>query len=202
MGNLPIIRVMFTCGWCGTHYQSWKNQCQSCGGPMPPPPGMDAGPEPPPAPRRLPEGFALRVRLTGNLPIIMGLIISFVGGFLTLALVGAKSWLALFPGFFLVVGLSLTWHGVTSASRVLDAFRNGRAIKGRIASVRTDTTTKVNGQHPWEIVYSFQAEGHPYEGKVTTFEAAAANRFYGSPPVWVLVVEGVPERNTLYPPVK
>lgn len=193
---------MFTCGWCGTHYQTWKSQCASCGGPMPPPPGMDAGPEPPPPPRRLPEGFALRVRVTHNVSFIIGLVISLSCGLITAAFAAAKTWAALLPGVFLLGGLFLTWHGIKHASRVLDAFRNGRAIKGKIASVREDKTTKMNGRHPWDILYTFEAEGHHHDGKISTFEAATANRFYGSPPVWVLVVDGLPERSTLYPPVK
>lgn len=77
----------------------------------------------------------------------------------------------------------------------------GRAVKGRIASVQEDRSVAANGQHPWRIVYSFEAYGHQYEGKTQTWEAATSNRFRGSPGV-VLAVECNPERNTLYPPIR
>jgi hypothetical protein len=163
---------------------------------------MDLGPEPPEPPRKLPDGFALRVRLTRNVPMIIGLGFTLIGGFMTVAMISVKTWAALFPAFFLLGGLGMLKMGFQEGVRVLDAFRHGRAVRGKAASVREDTQTTVNGRHPWEIIYTFEAEGQPYEGKVTTFEAATANRFYGQPPVWVLVVEDNPERNTVYPPIR
>lgn len=169
---------------------------------MPPPPGMDAGPEPPPPPRKLPEGFALRVRLTRNLPMIIGLVFTFLGGMMTLAMIGAKTWAALFPGFFLLGGLGMLKMGIQQGSQTLDAFRNGLAVKGRAASVRQDMQTTVNGRHPWEIIYTFESEGYPREGKTMTWEVETANRLQCGAPLWVLVVEGNPERNTVYPPIR
>jgi hypothetical protein len=163
---------------------------------------MDIGPEPPAPPRKLPSGFAMRMRLTGNVTTIIGLVFTGFGGLLTLAMINAPSWAILFGAFFLLAGLLMVKAGLGTANRILDAFKNGRAVKGKVSTVRQDTTTKVNDRHPWDIVYTFESEGHPYEGKMQTFETATANRFQGWPPVWVLVVEGDPERNTLYPPVK
>jgi hypothetical protein len=193
---------MFTCGWCGKHYQSWKNQCDSCGGRMPAPPGTELGPEPPPAPRKLPEGFALRVRLTRNFPLMAGLAFTILGGGMTAAMIGLKTWAALFPAFFFLGGIGMVRVGIQEASRTLDAFRNGRAVRGKVACVREDKQTAVNDRHPWDIIYTFEEGGHAYEGKMSTFESATANRFRGGLPVWVLVVDGVPERNTLYPPIR
>lgn len=169
---------------------------------MPPPPGMDMGPEPPPPPRKLPEGYALRLLLTENIVTILGIGVTFVGVVATLSMIRAISWAILVGGLFLFVGLSMLRSGLRSGSRTLDAFKNGRPIRGRIASVRQDTSTRVNGRHPWEITYTFEYGGHPHEGKAQTFESATANRLWGGPPVWVLVVENKPERCSLYPPVK
>ncbi|RBP43859.1 hypothetical protein DES53_105258 [Roseimicrobium gellanilyticum] len=193
---------MFTCGWCNKHYRNWVSQCESCGGPMPPPPGMDIGPEPPAAPRKLPSGFAMRMRVTGNITTIIGLIFSGVACLMTLAMIGAKNWAALIGGSMLLGGLLMVKAGLGSANRILDAFKNGRPVRGKVASVREDPNTTVNGRHPWDIVYTFESGGHQYEGKMQTYETATANRYQGWPPVWVLVVDGDPERNTLYPPVK
>ncbi|HSI64930.1 MAG TPA: hypothetical protein VLE43_17520 [Candidatus Saccharimonadia bacterium] len=169
---------------------------------MPPPPGMDAGPAPPPPPRKLPAGFATRMRLTGNVLVIIGLVFAGFGGILTLALAGAGKWAALIGVVIFAGGFLMVKSGIQSANRILDAFKNGLAVKGRVGSVRQDTTTTVNGRHPWEIVYTFESGGHEHEGKMITFEPATSNRYQGRPPVWVLVVENQPERNTLYPPVK
>jgi hypothetical protein len=169
---------------------------------MPPPPGMDIGPEPPSPPRKLPSGFATRMRLSGNVTTIFGLVFTGFGALLTLAMIGAKSWAVVFGGAFALGGLLMLKSGLQSANRILDAFKKGRAVRGKVSTVRQDTTTKVNDRHPWDIVYTFESGGHQYEGKMQTFETATANRYQGWPPVWVLVVEGDPDRNTLYPPVK
>jgi hypothetical protein len=193
---------MFTCGWCGTHFQTWKSQCDSCGGRMPPPPGMDAGPEPPPPPRKLPKVFAMRVRFTRNWMLIAGLVCLVIFLAMINVLLDYQNFAAAFlPVLFLVGGIGGIIQGVQRATRVLDAFRNGRAVKGKIASVREDKQTTMNNKHPWNIVYTFESGGHHYEGKVTTFETDTANRLQGGPPVWVLVVEGNAERNTVYPPI-
>lgn len=133
---------------------------------------------------------------------MVGLGFTVVGCIMALAMVAAPWWALCFPGLLLLGGLSMLKHGIQGANRILDAFRNGRAVKGRAASVQQDRSISVNGQHPWQIVYTFECGGHAYEGKTQTWEAATSNRFYGSPPVWVLVVENDPERNTLYPPIK
>lgn len=193
---------MFTCGWCNKHYKSWISQCESCGGPMPPPPGMDAGPGPPSAPRTLPRGFAFRMFWSRNVNTIMGAIFTVVSGLFTLSSIAARSWWALLCGLFLFGSAQLLFHGIRTARHILDAFKNGRAVKGRIESVREDHTTTINGRHPWDITYSFQSGGQAYDGKMQTYETATANRYQGRPPVWVLVVDNAPERNTLYPPIR
>lgn len=163
---------------------------------------MDAGPLPPAPPRKLPKGFELRIRLTRNVPLIIGMGFTLVGALMTVSFFLAKPWIAVFPGFMLLAGLLMAWNGIVQGARTIDAFRNGEAVKGKIASVRQDMQTKINNRHPWNVVYSFQDGDYTYEGKTMTMEAETANRFYGAPPVWVLVVKGQPERSALYPPVK
>ena len=34
---------MHTCIWCITSYVNWQNQCQQCGGPLPPPNSLGPG---------------------------------------------------------------------------------------------------------------------------------------------------------------
>jgi hypothetical protein len=169
---------------------------------MPPPPGMEIGAPPPPAPRKLPEGYAFKQRVLGNPFTLIGGAFTLVGWVMGLAMLAAPGWVLLIPGFLLIGGIMMLWRGLQTANRGLDAFQNGKAIQGRISDVRQDTGTKVNGRSPWIITYTFDHDGHAYEGETSTWETATANRMYGKPPVWVLVVEGNPARNTMYPPLK
>jgi hypothetical protein len=101
-----------------------------------------------------------------------------------------------------VLGGVLLRYGRKEAARVLNAFRHGRAIKGSIAEVQLDSSTTVNGRHPWRIIYTFRTDaGETHEGSAVTFDSTAPNRQAGQS-VWVLVVDGQPEQNTIYPPVR
>jgi hypothetical protein len=193
---------MFTCGWCGTHYSSWKNRCDSCGGPMPPLPGTELGPEPPPAPRELPKGFEWRQKWLGNPLALGGAIFLIVGLVLFLVFILVLPVAALFPLLFVALGWVIMRTGRKQSQRILDAFRLGRAVKGAITTVQVDSTLQVNGQYPWRIHYTFPtADGRTHESYATTFDTTAPNRQAGQQ-VWVLVLDDQPEQNTIYPPVK
>lgn len=191
---------MITCGWCGTNYLVWQSHCRSCGGALPPPAGMDAGPPPPAAPRKLPEGFTTRTVF--NPMMLLGLGFTGVGGLMTGFFVSVKSWAALFPGFFLLGGIGMIKQGIVHAVRTLDAFRNGTAVLGKIATVEIELDTQSAGQKPWIIIYAFELDGQIHEGKLTTLDSSIAEQFRKHQPVWVLAVKGNPARNTLYPPVR
>jgi len=169
---------------------------------MPPPPGMELGPPPPDSPRILPKGYAFRIMLSNNLATMLGLILSAFGGLTLIGTITARSWGAVVPGCILLVGLSALQYGLKEARNTLAAFRRGKAVKGTVTSVRSDPTTRINGRHPWDIVYSFDVDGQIFEGKTQTPDAETSNRLQGRPPAWVLYVEDAPERNTIYPPVK
>ncbi len=181
---------------------SWQNQCDSCGGLLPPPPGKELGPPPPAAPRPLPKGFALRTRLTSNMATLIGgafLLIAFMMG---LPMVVQKLWLpALIPAFFALGGFGMVRHGLAHANGILRAFRHGVAEKGKIASIGKDTTQSVNNVHPWKLVYHFPVNGHMHEGKVISFDSTIGKRMPGQP-LWVLYLPDQPDLSTLYPPVK
>jgi hypothetical protein len=141
------------------------------------------------------------VGFTHNWFLLIGLGCCFMG----LTMIGAilqRVWAGVLPVLFFAVGISFITQGIKRAIRVLDAFRNGVPIKGLVTSVKEDQTTTVNGKHPWIIVYTFEMEGYQRQGRTVTFDAETATRLWGRVPVWVLAVEGNPERSTLYPPVK
>lgn len=193
---------LLTCGWCGTHFQQWQNRCTSCGGPMPPPPGATLSEEPPPAPRQLPKGFATKQRWLGNVPALVGGIFLLVGLVQFLVFIFVLPLFAFFPLLFVIMGWLMMRHGRKNAQRLINAFQNGRAVKGTISEVYHDTSIQVNGRSPWRIVYTFTAaDGEQIEGYARTFDSSAQQRQHGQP-IWVLVNDNKPEENTIYPPVK
>jgi hypothetical protein len=177
---------------------------------MPPPPGTDAGEPPPPIPRAVPKPFERKIRYSGNVSFIAGAILLVVGvlqGTL-FAMIGATTGMSAFvwvgPGILIFMGLLgavFLVHGRGKAEGILKAFREGRAVVGRIVDVHRDTSIQVNGRSPWAIVYSFTADGREIEGKAQSWDIGAQGRSAGRP-VHVLYVPGDAEHSTLWPPVR
>jgi hypothetical protein len=192
---------MITCGWCNTHYTGWKKNCDNCGGPMPPPPGSDPGPEPPDTPRKLPKGFAFRTLWSRNLLVIIGGVFFGGGALMSSLMLMAKTWAVLFPAFFVVGGFFMFLHGRKVAKGILRAFRHGKAVAGKVYQVSLDTTQSINERHPWRLVYHFPVDGQNHEGVLTSYDSTVGTRGSGQP-VWVLYVEDDLDQNTLYPPLR
>lgn len=192
---------MTTCGWCGTSYAQWQSKCDSCGGPLPPQPGMGIGPAPPSAPRQLPKGFAFRVKWSRNFPVLAGLFCCIISSLMLTAMVSAKTWFAVVPALFVFLGICLFWSGRKRAVGIIRAFRRGSLSEGSIVSVRLDTTQSVNGRHPWKLTYQFPVEECLHEGTLVSFDSTVGNRG-GGQPVWVLYMPDDPSQSTMYPPVK
>ena len=191
---------MHKCPWCTTSYVNWQSKCGQCGGPLAPPPGMEIGPPPPPTPRKLPPAYVRRVRWTSNLPVLIGGGFFLFGLLLFIPMVANRLWAALLPAFFMLGGGSMFRYGWRQASGVLQAFRHGRAVEGRVHRVSWDTSTTVNGEHPWKLVYVFTADDMRREGIITTFDSTAGERSSGQP-LWVLYDEADPSRSAIYPPL-
>lgn len=168
---------------------------------MPPLPGMEIGPPPPPAPRTLPKGFALRTRLTGNIATWIGLIFFGFGSFMTTAVFFANPWFALFPLLFALGGFGMLRYGLIQAKHTLKAFKQGTAIAGNVHSLSSDTTQTVNGKHPYKLIYHFQLNGNLHDGSVVSFDSTLSKRRSGQP-LWILYLPDDPTKNTLYPPVR
>lgn len=192
---------MITCGWCGTKYSGFQPNCKNCGGALPHPPGMDAGEPPPDPPRRLPKGFERRVLWTHNVFALVGGIFLLVGVPLMIGMVFVHPLAPLIPLIHCTLGYFLLRHGRGKAKRMLNAFVNGKAIRGDIKDVFEDTSISVNNRHPWAIAYGFDVQGQIYEGTARTWDADARLRSRGQH-IWVLAIESDPEQNTIYPPVK
>jgi hypothetical protein len=169
---------------------------------MPPLPGMELGPEPPSAPRELPKGFEQRQKWLGNPLALVGGIFLLVGLIIFSVFIFVLPLFAFFPFLFIALGWFIMRAGRRMADKVINAVRNGRAVKGNVTEVHKDLSTEVNGRNPWRIHYAFTArDGQVHEGSASTFDSTASSRQPGQP-VWVLVVDDHPEQNTIYPPVK
>jgi hypothetical protein len=192
---------MIKCGWCGTNYVNWKSHCDSCGGPLPAPPGLNLGEPPPPAPRALPRGFAFRQRWSRNIATIVGVVFALGGVVFCFLIFTAKPVLVFLPLLFAVGGISMFRLGWKNAQCVLNAFRNGTAVEARVAEVRLDTTQSINKVHPWILKYHFPVGGHVHEGSLVSWDTTVGQRVKGQP-LWVLYIPDDPDQNTIYPPIK
>lgn len=192
---------MHTCPWCTTSYVSWQSLCQQCGGPLAPPAGHELGPEPPPAPRKLPKAYVKRVRWSQNIATLVGPGFAAVGLLFAIPMIVNKLWLpSLAPALFILCGVSMFRYGWKIAAARLRAFRIGKAVKGSIYQVGSDTSQHINGRYPSRVVYHFAVEGQRHEGVITTFDTTATRLFAGQP-VWVLYNEAEPTENAIYPPL-
>ncbi|MCB1211828.1 MAG: hypothetical protein KDK97_21085, partial [Verrucomicrobiales bacterium] len=91
---------------------TWQSLCQQCGGPLSPPMGQELGPEPPPAPRKLPKVYVQRVRWTQNIATMVGPGFVVVGLLFAIPMIVNKLWLPLLaPGFFVLGGVSMFRYG-------------------------------------------------------------------------------------------
>ena len=177
---------------------------------MPALPGLEAGDPPPPTPRTVPKLFERKIRYTSNVSFMAGAILFGVGLLQGLAftMIGATTGMTAFvwvgPGIMILLGglgASFLLHGRSKAGGVLKAFRDGRAVVGRIVDVHRDTSIKVNGRSPWAILYAFNAGGGEVEGKAQSWDVGAQAHKPGRA-VHVLYVPNEPENSTLWPPVR
>jgi len=158
----------------------------------------------------VPKLFERKIRYTSNVSFIAGGILLGVGVLqgLTFTMIGATTGMSAFayigPGILILLGALgaiFLVHARKRAEGVLKAFRDGRAVVGRIVDVHRDTSVKVNGRSPWAIVYAFSAGGREIEGKAQSWDVGAQGREAGRP-VHVLYVPEDPTQNTLWPPVR
>jgi len=169
--------------------------CRNCGGPLPAPvivgpqspePYVKGpGPEPPPPPRTLPAKYRKRVLYYRNVLFIIGVVFTAV-----------FFWTVILP----VVGILLIMYGLKKARQEILALEQGRPARGRIQSVRKDTTTTLNNRHPWVIEFSFMTPSGERQGRDTGWDDENAWRRPGDE-VWVVYMAQDPDCSAVWPPV-
>ena len=177
---------------------------------MPPPPGSDAGPAPPPAPRKVPRGFLRRKLFSANPLGIVGLVFTLVGlpFVIVFPIIGIieREWLFLIIGgslglVFAGLGIFFVIIAIRNAQRKIQAHRLGDATTGVLVDVYRDQSVTVNSRNPWTLEYEFNVVGAVYSGKATSWSRAAREREPGQP-LHVLYLRDKPDDNTIYPAVQ
>ncbi len=193
------------CGWCGTVNLGPRTNCVSCAGPLPMPPGQDPGPPPPPAPRHMPGSYRLKKLVWGNLGVMLGVLFTGIGVVFSFSFCLASFLLppmclgSLGGVLFMIPGLAVGVPSLRAAQRALAAYANGVHADGQIVRVSEDTSTAVNGRHPWRVDYVFEAGGATVGGSVSCFDPVHATRRPGQP-VHVVYLPDRPSVNAIWPP--
>jgi hypothetical protein len=207
---------MIVCPWCGTNYSAFQPNCRNCGGPMPTPPSRPVAdaddeiemsvPAPPPPPRPIADNYVWKLMGTDGWSIacgvftFIGVIFSFIGLALTLAIITAFVGLPflLFGLIFLGVGVYGLRTRYAEKRRIVEVLRHGQAAPGLIVGTEINANVRVNGRHPWDIVYQFQVDGRNFEGRTTTLNRPGPQLQPGRA-ACVLYMPNAPEHNSLYP---
>ncbi len=197
------------CPWCRQRTSENALECRKCGGPLTPPIGDDPGPSPPLPPRKLPKGYKRRMFFTNSIPSLVGGIFLLVGmpigivfTILGITLPGMVQFIIIggsLGTIFTLLGGGMLYYGIQEALGKIRPFEHGQATVGEVIDIYRDHSISVNGRNPWAILYTFEALGQPYEGKVNSWKYSPKTQAVGNK-VFVLYMTEDPDQNVLYPP--
>ena len=102
----------------------------------------------------------------------------------------------IFPG----VGGALLFFAVRSNRREIRAFRFGTPATARMIFAGPDTSTTLNGRHPFQVVWSLERNGEKYEGSISSMDPTELESFAQSQELVVLYDPENPAINTLWIP--
>ena len=141
------------CPWCKTNYTSVTlTNCKNCGGTLEYSiDASQAGSKPNEAPRPLPAKFKLRIKYTGNVMTIIGIIFTI-----------PFFWTVLFP----IIGIFCWKRGIREANDELIPLEFGTPVLGEIESVKKDYSRNINGRSPFIVEFLFEANGQKHRGLV------------------------------------
>ena len=205
-------RTMITCPWCGTSYTDFQSTCDKCGGSLPLPAEDASAPTamrpatPPPPPREVPRQTTWRILLTDGWIItalvflLLGAIFFPLGVALTIAVVTAFVGVpfAVIGLLFLVAALPILVWRYKVASQTVEVLQDGEAVLGEVVTVLQNYQVRINGRHPWTVLYRYDVGGQEFRGKVTTLSKPDLSQQAGQP-VYVLHEPHDPGQSTIYP---
>ena len=102
----------------------------------------------------------------------------------------------IFPG----VGGALLFFAVRSNRREIRAFRFGTPAMAKVTFAGPDTSTTMNGRHPFQVVWSLERNGEKYEGSISSMDPTELEGYAQSQELVVLYDPENPAINTLWVP--
>lgn len=174
------------CGWCTrSNRRDLTTHCTSCGGELPHIPGTPRLPKPPVSPRKLPRGYAGRVKYWKN----------------TQFLVGAIFMLFIPTIIFPIIGIFLLRAAFKNSENQLVSLQFGTPTRGIIKSVYVDYSQHINHNHPLRIDYTFSTPQGDFENHVTSWDFSNEKRPEGEH-VWVVFNPKNVDQNAIWPPIR
>lgn len=140
--------------------------------------------------------------------VVFGLIFGGIGGGLgfSLFVIGiavGPLMISLIGGVFLLIfggiGGGVGWLGWSRLQRVVEVFRRGEVVAGRIERVDLDRSVRQQGRSPVVLHYSFVWRGETIDGSTTSWKTSLLRAPTGAP-VAVLVDPADPGRNIAWLP--
>jgi hypothetical protein len=115
---------------------------------------------------------------------------------------GTKSskmgYVGLFAFIFPIIGAFMLGHAIRSNRREIRAYREGVAIKGLVIKRGEDTTTEINGKHPFEIIWEFYVDNKSYKGRLSNMNSDKLRQALPDDEVTVLYDPRDPNVNTVW----
>jgi hypothetical protein len=105
---------------------------------------------------------------------------------------------AVFVLLFPLLGALFAGWAVRGNRREKAAFRHGEAAWARVTHSGQDTTTKVNGRHPWQVRWELTVEGRTYRGGLSSMDPDDLRGLLGEEHVTVLYLREAPHVNTAW----
>lgn len=176
------------CPWCRTEFSNVTlSNCTNCGGTIEYQKNThELGPKPLIAPRELPAKFVRRIKYTGNVYTMIGVI--FTVPFF---------WSVIFP----IIGIFMWRKGLRDANDELIPLQHGSIAQGEITSVEYDHSKTINGKHPLIVNFSFAVGGRTYQGNVGNIFTSINQLKQAGEPVWIVYMPENPDLSSVWPPM-
>ena len=183
--------IQLECPWCKTVNKVIdETNCKNCGGPLPAiahnNEGLDKGKAPGNPPRNIPNVYIKKLKYR-NIYFILGF-------FFTVPFF----WTVIFP----IIGIFMMRHGLKSANQKLAALEKGIKAEGVLMEIYKDTSTTVNGKHPWKLEYEFKTQSGKLVYATKTGAWNSNNRYRKiNDRLWIVYLSENPEISAIWPPV-
>lgn len=183
-----MMNSIIKCPWCKTYYSNaTETNCKNCGGTLEYTKNSNlAGVKPQDAPRILPSKYVRRMKYTGNVTTIIGIVFTIV-----------FCWTIIFP----IIGVFLWWRGAKTANEELKPLQYGKPVLGEIESISIDHTKHINGVSPFIVQFLFEINGQKFAGSVgNIFDRVDLTKKKGDS-VWVVYMPEDPSLSSIWPPL-